>query len=108
MALLDGFSLRLGQPVSVTGLVALLLLALVAYWTLTSVVAWQRLRHIPGPPGAGWSKWWMLRNTMSGNMHLALQRACDEYGKLKGVVRLSCICCMVFRSREGKEETVSV
>ncbi|RXG49750.1 hypothetical protein VDGE_00407 [Verticillium dahliae] len=42
--------------------------------------AWYRLRHIPGPRWAAFSKWWMLRNTLSGKMHLALKRACDEYG----------------------------
>ncbi|CRK38888.1 hypothetical protein BN1708_016685 [Verticillium longisporum] len=42
--------------------------------------AWYRLRHIPGPRWAAFSKWWMLRNTLSGKMHLALKRACDEHG----------------------------
>ncbi|EEY14690.1 benzoate 4-monooxygenase cytochrome P450 [Verticillium alfalfae VaMs.102] len=53
-----------------------MLLSLLAhvYW------AWYRLRHIPGPRWAAFSKWWMLRNTLSGKMHLALKRACDEYG----------------------------
>lgn len=41
---------------------------------------WHRLAHIPGPRWAGLSKWWMLRNTLRGDMHLALKRACDEYG----------------------------
>ncbi|KAM0327966.1 hypothetical protein ACHAQA_005365 [Verticillium albo-atrum] len=41
---------------------------------------WCRLRHIPGPRWAAFSKWWMLRNTLGGKMHLALKRACDEYG----------------------------
>ncbi|KAH6691663.1 benzoate 4-monooxygenase cytochrome P450 [Plectosphaerella plurivora] len=41
---------------------------------------WYRLKHIPGPRWAAFSKAWMLRNTLSGNMHLALKRACDDYG----------------------------
>ena len=45
------------------------------YWT------WHRLRHIPGPPGTGLSKWWMLRNTLGGDMHLATKDACKKYGE---------------------------
>ncbi|KAH6710192.1 hypothetical protein VD0002_g8305 [Verticillium dahliae] len=63
----------------------LTLLLLVSAGMLLSLLAhvyraWYRLRHIPGPRWAAFSKWWMLRNTLSGKMHLALKRACDEYG----------------------------
>ncbi len=47
---------------------------------VSSFRSWSRLRHVPGPKGAGWSKWWMLRNTLSGEMHLALKQACDDFG----------------------------
>lgn len=56
-------------------------LVLLAYIAASTIKSWHRLRHIPGPPGAGFSKWWMLRNTLGGNMHLATKAACREYGK---------------------------
>ncbi|TKW55018.1 hypothetical protein CTA1_48 [Colletotrichum tanaceti] len=61
--------------------VLLLVTALLIYLGTLSYRSWNRLRHVPGPPGAAFSKWWMLRNTLGGQMHLALKRACDEYGK---------------------------
>lgn len=57
-------------------------LVLLAYIATSTIKSWHRLRHIPGPPGAGFSKWWMLRNTLGGNMHLATKAACREYGKV--------------------------
>ncbi|CAK7203654.1 hypothetical protein SEUCBS139899_006392 [Sporothrix eucalyptigena] len=57
-------------------------LVLLAYITASTIASWHRLRHIPGPPGTGFSKWWMLRNTLGGNMHLATKAACREYGPL--------------------------
>ncbi|KAL0769401.1 hypothetical protein CaCOL14_008709 [Colletotrichum acutatum] len=61
-------------------LLLLFLAALFIYLGSLSYRSWNRLRHIPGPPGAALSKWWMLRNTLGGQMHLALKRACDDYG----------------------------
>lgn len=58
-----------------------LLAALLILLTVMNYRSWNRLRHIPGPPGAAFSKWWMLRNTLGGQMHLALKRACDDYGE---------------------------
>lgn len=66
---------------SFANLVALLVLGLLGILSATTYTTWRRLRHIPGPPSAGLSKWWMLRNTLGGNMHLALKAACDTYGK---------------------------
>ncbi|KAF4485804.1 Cytochrome P450 monooxygenase lolP1 [Colletotrichum fructicola Nara gc5] len=41
-----------------------------------------RLRHIPGPPLAGFSPLWLLRAACSGNMHLKLYEASQKYGSL--------------------------
>ncbi len=62
-------------------LVILAALFLVVYSTVSTVRSWRRLRHIPGPQGAAFSKWWMLRNTMGGSMHLATKAMCKQYGK---------------------------
>ncbi|KAI3527021.1 cytochrome P450 [Colletotrichum abscissum] len=41
-----------------------------------------RLRHIPGPPSAGFSLWWLLRAVYSGSMHLKFYEAGLKYGSL--------------------------
>lgn len=65
------------SPAAVLGILALLLVV------TSHVRSYLRLRHVPGPPGAALSKWWMLRNTVGGTMHIALKDACDRYGKLR-------------------------
>lgn len=66
---------------SFANLVALLVLGLLGFLSASTYTTWRRLKYIPGPPSAGLSKWWMLRNTLGGSMHLALKTACDTYGK---------------------------
>ncbi|KAJ9148898.1 Pisatin demethylase [Pleurostoma richardsiae] len=75
----------LSRLTSTGGMASLLVIILLAYYVAVTYYSYQRLSHIPGPRGAGFSKWWMLRNTLSGNMHLALKRACDDYGLLARV-----------------------
>nr|XP_036584608.1 cytochrome p450 [Colletotrichum truncatum]KAF6794126.1 cytochrome p450 [Colletotrichum truncatum] len=41
-----------------------------------------RLRHIRGPPSAGFSQWWLLQAVYSGNMHLKFYEANQQYGSL--------------------------
>ena len=62
------------SPAGLLGTIVLLFL------TTWSVRSYLRLRHIPGPRWAAFSKWWMLRNTVSGDMHMALKEVCDKYG----------------------------
>ncbi|KAK4069810.1 transcriptional regulator family: Fungal Specific TF [Purpureocillium lilacinum] len=38
-----------------------------------------RLRHIPGPPSAGISQWWLIRAVGGGRTHLDLYEACQKY-----------------------------
>lgn len=70
-------SVHKGTVFILFGTIAALLLAHSIY------KSWSRLRHIPGPPGTGLSKWWMFRNAMGGSMHLALKEAVDKYGELR-------------------------
>ncbi|KAK3690236.1 benzoate 4-monooxygenase cytochrome P450 [Podospora appendiculata] len=42
--------------------------SLVVYFVATRIAVWKRMRHIPGPPGAGWSMWWIARHQISGKM----------------------------------------
>ncbi|KAK0644685.1 pisatin demethylase [Cercophora newfieldiana] len=39
-----------------------------------------RLRHIPGPPLVGFSKWWLASSARRGRMHLDLYEAIEKYG----------------------------
>lgn len=41
---------------------------------------WLRLRYIPGPPSAGYSKFWLLQNTIGGRMHLVVEKTAERYG----------------------------
>jgi hypothetical protein len=49
---------------------------------------WLRLRHIPGPPIAGITEFWLLKKTLSGRCHIDLLEACKKYGIIEeyGVV----------------------
>jgi hypothetical protein len=60
-----------------------------AWWVFSLVVGvpivlrtrtWLRLRHIPGPPTAGFSELWLLRKTLAGRAHLDTAEACEKYG----------------------------
>ncbi|KAJ5809734.1 benzoate 4-monooxygenase cytochrome P450 [Penicillium pulvis] len=46
------------------------------------VYHWNRLRHIAGPPGTGWTKLWLLKQAWSGRLCDRLYNACREYGPL--------------------------
>jgi hypothetical protein len=67
--------LLLSWPIClIAGTVAILYLVISRIWV------WYRLRHIKGPLWASFSKWWMMRKTMGGQMHLELAHVCDQYG----------------------------
>ncbi|KAK3944874.1 cytochrome P450 [Diplogelasinospora grovesii] len=85
MTLLSALPSPLSDGLSSSSAIQLLYVAVgavVTYNLFTWYLSWRRLSHIPGPAGAGWSKWWLLRNTLGGNMHLALKQACEEHGPL--------------------------
>jgi hypothetical protein len=54
--------------------------ALFAYLLFSSITQYFRLRHIPGPPGAGFSKWWLIGRITSGRTHLDYYEVCEKYG----------------------------
>ncbi|KAI6769571.1 hypothetical protein HG530_004200 [Fusarium avenaceum] len=56
---------------------------LIVFGQITLLIRrWYRLRHIPGPTGAGWSSWWQLRGALSGRYHEHLKDAADKFGPL--------------------------
>ncbi|KAJ4389779.1 hypothetical protein N0V93_007251 [Gnomoniopsis smithogilvyi] len=86
MAVLDRFLATTGSTDTVglclTNFAILVVLGLLGYCSASTYTTYRRLRHIPGPKIAGFSKWWMLRNTLGGSMHLALKDACETYGPI--------------------------
>src|SRR5437868_2007100 len=67
--------------------------ALVAVFLIYTIAsrfsAWNRLRHIPGPAGAGWSRFWLVRHQLGGRLCFDLKELCDQYGKNSSAVRSS-------------------
>lgn len=51
------------------------------YLVAKSLYSWYRLRHIPGPPSAGFSKWWLFKRTWRGTMYIESAEACFKYGE---------------------------
>lgn len=58
------------------------LAVLVGYAVVSRIRTWLRLRHIPGPPAAGWSKFWLIRKALGGRFHLDTAEACQKYGPI--------------------------
>ncbi|PHH91604.1 hypothetical protein CDD83_11008 [Cordyceps sp. RAO-2017] len=63
-------------------LVACGLLLLLLWKALSTVRQYLRLRHIPGPCCAGFSKWWLIRAVGGGRTNLDLYEACQKYGSV--------------------------
>jgi hypothetical protein len=42
--------------------------------------SYWRLRHLPGPVLASFSKLWLLRWTLRAEIHIGLLEACEKYG----------------------------
>jgi hypothetical protein len=57
-------------------------LVIVGWATVSTLVQYRRLAHIKGPPGAGWSNWWLIRTVSGGRAHLDFYDACRMYGML--------------------------
>ncbi|KAG7284219.1 hypothetical protein NEMBOFW57_010583 [Staphylotrichum longicolle] len=68
--------MKLLNSTTVVGAIA----ALVLYFAIGRIRAWARLRHIPGPPDAGWSIFRLARWQCSGRMYKRLQELSRQYG----------------------------
>ncbi len=55
-------------------------IALVVYLVAARIASWLRMRHIPGPAGVGWSKFWLIRHQVPGKLVLDLEKVCEKYG----------------------------
>lgn len=60
---------------------SLLAIALsVTYLIVSSIVAYRKLRHIPGPPLAAFSQLWLFNVTASGDVYLSAEQVLRKYG----------------------------
>ncbi|OCK76488.1 cytochrome P450 family protein [Lepidopterella palustris CBS 459.81] len=57
-------------------------LAILIYIGVSRFINWRRLRHIPGPPLAGWTDLWLLRYVVPGKLCTKLFDVCSEHGPL--------------------------
>jgi hypothetical protein len=56
-------------------------LALLLFWSaIQTFMAWYRLRHFPGPLQAKLSKWWLIKHTNGGRMHMDFAEVNWKYG----------------------------
>ncbi|KAK0649881.1 cytochrome P450 [Cercophora newfieldiana] len=56
--------------------------ALIAVFLVHTLSVWYRLSHIPGPPWAALSKYWMVKEALKGQQPVAFQQATNQYGTL--------------------------
>lgn len=74
-SILDGWG-------SSVGIIALLSFASVAYYLISAILAWRRLRHFPGPFWASFSYLWGVKAMSSGRMHQILPEVQKKYGRI--------------------------
>lgn len=48
---------------------------------VATIRQFYRLRHIKGPPIAGFSKWWLVSKVAGRRAHLDYYEVCQKYGK---------------------------
>lgn len=71
---IDGFEPR---PPVIAGAAVLL----IAAWLVVSTIRqYLRLRHIKGPPIAGFTQAWLIRSVARGRAHLDQWEVCEKYG----------------------------
>ncbi|KAI1497270.1 pisatin demethylase [Biscogniauxia marginata] len=68
--------------VGLGGSLLLGLFAAVTYYVVSVVIAWYRLRKIPGPFLASFSYIWLARVAMSGRQYYIYRDLCKKYGSL--------------------------
>ncbi|RSL52120.1 hypothetical protein CEP53_008193 [Fusarium sp. AF-6] len=57
-------------------------IGLAVLFLVDSLRSWYRLSHVPGPFWAGFSKAWMVRQSLKGTQPYAIQAANEKYGSL--------------------------
>lgn len=57
------------------------LVSFITYSVALRISNWYKLRHIPGPSLAAWSRLWLLRHVISGKLCKKLEEVCNTYGR---------------------------
>ncbi|KAG6037551.1 hypothetical protein E4U41_004922 [Claviceps citrina] len=70
-----------------------------AWFAISLYLQYRRLRHIPGPRSAGFSKWWFVRATLSGRTHLDLYHVCEKYGPIARIGPNDVVTCDIGLAR---------
>lgn len=65
--------------------IAILLTLLLVSLTARTLYIWNRLRHVPGPFSTGFSKWWLLKRTLNGTIHMETAQATFDHGEVTQV-----------------------
>lgn len=76
--------------ISTTTLFLAAVVALTGYTIVPSVIAWYRLRHIPGPKIAAWTNLWLINKLWRGNSFNDMSNVCTQYGTQKPLGALGC------------------
>ena len=72
--------MKLNVAVAVLSAVLALLLA---RYLINVTKQYLRLRHIKGPFGSGWSRWFIISSTYNNTLHLDFAAAIKKYGILE-------------------------
>ncbi|KAM7219733.1 cytochrome P450 family protein [Rhypophila decipiens] len=59
-----------------------ILATLVAYYMLQTCRKYIKLRHIPGPSGVGWTKWWLAKHQGRGTLCCDLEEVAYKHGPI--------------------------
>ena len=69
------------MPESASTLILYLLGFLLLGNTVNGVRRWHRLRHVPGPPLAGWTSLWSTKQLFNGTLFNSVPAMMDKYGE---------------------------
>jgi len=50
------------------------------YVLISRIQTWNRLRHIPGPIAASWSRTWLVKSQLGGKLPRDVSDVCEKYG----------------------------
>ena len=64
-----------------TGLILYVLGLLLLAHVIQRVRGWYRLRHVPGPPLAGWTSLWLTKGFINGAFFQNVPALAEKYGE---------------------------
>ena len=64
----------------IPALVGIFIILIIAKSLVSRILRYLRLKHIPGPISAGWTRLWLLRQAVGGKSHQAFFEVNKKYG----------------------------